>query len=127
MKPAILQTFRKDGSPYISPVWFREHDGAFEIVIAEGDPKLSHLRRDPRCTFMAFEAEPPFAGVKVEGEAELVETDVTEQRAAISGRYLGEDTGRRFAESRTKPGVLVRITAEPRRWDLRGLLELVSE
>ena len=92
MKPAILQTFRKDGSPYISPVWFREHDGAFEIVIAEGDPKLSHLRRDPRCTFMAFEAEPPFAGVKVEGEAELVETDVTEQRAAISGRYLGEDT-----------------------------------
>ena len=86
MKPAILQTFRKNGSPYISPVWFREHDGAFEIVIAEGDPKLSHLRRDPRCTFMAFEAEPPFAGVKVEGEAELVETDVTEQRAAISGR-----------------------------------------
>ena len=53
MKPAILQTFRKDGSPYISPVWFREHNGAFEIVIAEGDPKLSHLRRDPRCTFMA--------------------------------------------------------------------------
>ena len=123
MKPAILQTYREDGTAYVSPVWFREHDGAFEVVVAEGDAKLKHLRRDPRCTFMAFDAEPPFAGVKVEGVAELVETDVTPYRAAIAGRYLGAEQGGRFAQARTRPGVLVRLTGEPHRWDLRGLLE----
>jgi hypothetical protein len=124
VKPAILQTYRKDGSAFITPVWFREHDGAFEVVIAEGDPKLRHLRRDPRCTFLAFDAEPPFAGVEVRGEAVLVECDVTPYRTSIAGRYLGEEQGRRFAERRRgKPGVLVRLTADARRWDLRGLLE----
>jgi PPOX class probable F420-dependent enzyme len=124
VKPAILQTYRKDGSAHVTPVWFREHDGAFEVVIAEGDPKLVHLRRDPRCTFVAFDVEPPFAGVRVEGDAALVECDVTPYRAAIAGRYLGEEAGRRFAEQRrAKPGVLVRLTGEPRRWDLSGLLK----
>ena len=124
MKPAILQTYRKDGSAHVTPVWFREHDGAFEVVIAEGDPKLTHLRREPRCTFVAFDVEPPFRGVRVAGEAQLIEGDVTPYRAAIAGRYLGEEAARRFAEQRrSKPGVLVRLTAEPHRWDLSGLLD----
>lgn len=104
-------------------MWFREHDGAYEVVIAEGDQKLAHLRRDPRCTFVAFEVEPPFRGVRVEGDSELVECDVTPYRATIAGRYLGEEAGRRFAEERrARPGVLVRLTAEPHRWDLSGML-----
>ena len=49
MKAAVLQTYRKDGTAFTRPVWYREHDGAFEVVIAEGDPKVTHLRRDPRC------------------------------------------------------------------------------
>jgi PPOX class probable F420-dependent enzyme len=124
VKAAVLQTYRKDGSAFVRPVWFREHDGAFEVVIAEGDAKLAHLRRDPRCALVVFETEPPFGGVAVEGEAELVAGDVAEARAAIAGRYLGDEGGRRFAERRrAKPGVLVRLAAEPRRWDLSGLLE----
>ena len=124
MKPAILQTYRKDGSAHVTPVWFREHEGAFEVVIAAGDPKLVHLRRDPRCTFVAFDVEPPFAGVRVEGDAELIDCDVTPYRTAIAGRYLGEDAGRRFAEQRrAKPGVLVRLMGEPHRWDLSAILD----
>jgi pyridoxamine 5'-phosphate oxidase-like protein len=124
VKPAILQTYRKDGSAHVTPVWYREHGGAYEVVIAEGDPKLVHLRRDPRCTFLAFDAEPPFGGVRVAGDAELVECDVTPYRAAIAGRYLGDEAGCRFADRRrSKPGVLVRLTAEPHRWDLSGVID----
>ena len=123
MRPAILQTYRKDGRAHVTPVWYREREGVYEVVVAEGDPKLVHLRRDSRCTFLAFDAEPPFRGVRVEGPAELVECDVTPYRAAIAGRYLGEEEGRRFAERRrSRPGVLVRLTAEPHRWDLSELL-----
>ena len=121
--PAVLTTYRKDGSANTSPVWFRFSAGAFEIVIAEGDVKLRHLARDPRCVLVVFETVPPFRGVEVRCAPELVECDVTPIRADIAGRYLGTHDGARFAAVRTsKPGVLLRLAAEPRVWNLSAIL-----
>jgi len=121
--PAVLTTYRKDGSALVSPVWFRWNDDAFEVVIAEDDIKLRHLAKDPRCILVVFEAVRPFRGVEARGEAELVEGDVADARASIAGRYLGEAAGGRFAAERKKPGVLLRLVpAEPRVWDLSGML-----
>ena len=121
--PAVLTTYRKDGTALVSPVWFRWHDEAFEVVIAEGDVKLRHLARDPCCTLVVFEAVPPFRGVEVHGASELVECDVTPVRADIAGRYLGAEIGARFAAERTKPGLLLRLRADsPRVWSLAGIL-----
>lgn len=122
--PAVLTTYRRDGSANVSPVWFRWVDEAFEVVIAEGDVKLRHLGRDPRCVLVVFEAVPPFRGVEVRGMAELVECDVTPLRADIAGRYLGARGGERFAAEReSKPGVLLLLTAtDPRVWDLSAIL-----
>jgi PPOX class probable F420-dependent enzyme len=122
--PAVLTTYRKDGSANVSPVWFQWSDDAFEIVIAEGDVKLEHLGRDPRCVLVVFEAVPPFRGLEVRGTPELVKGDVTSVRAAIAGRYLGAADGERFADGRrAKPGVLLRLRAtKPRVWDLSAIL-----
>jgi len=120
----VLATTRTDGSPYTSPVWFRWTGEAFEVVIALRDVKLRHLERDPRCSLAIFEAVPPFRGVEVRGEASLTQGDVTEARRSIAGRYLGPAGGERFAAARrSKPGVLLRLVpAEPRVWDLEGIL-----
>jgi hypothetical protein len=122
--PAVLTTYRKDGSALVSPVWFRWFDGAFEVVIARDDLKLRHLARNPECVLVVFEAVPPFRGIEARGEPELLEGDVTAARTAIAGRYLGERAGARFAaERRSKPGVRLRLRVEdPRRWDLRPIL-----
>jgi PPOX class probable F420-dependent enzyme len=122
--PAVLMTYRKEGSANVSPVWFRWNGDAFEVVIAEGDVKLKHLDSDPRCALLVFEAVPPFRGIEVRGVPELVVGDVTEAREAIAGRYLGTDDGRQFAAARvSKPGVLLRLSArEPRVWDLKAIL-----
>ncbi|MGZ4380453.1 MAG: TIGR03618 family F420-dependent PPOX class oxidoreductase [Gaiellaceae bacterium] len=122
--PAVLTTYRKDGGALVSPVWFRWNEDAFEVVIAEGDLKLRHLARDPRCVLVVFEAVRPFRGVEVRGTAELVEGDVGPARGAIAGRYLGTADGARFAAERSsKPGVLLRLVpVEPRVWDLSGIL-----
>jgi hypothetical protein len=119
----VLTTYRKDGSALVSPVWFRWGDGAFEVVVAEDDIKLTHLARDPRCVLVVFEAAPPFRGVEVRQEPQLVRKDVSAERAAIAGRYLGEESGRRFAKERSVPGVLLRFVPEsPRVWDLSKIL-----
>ena len=122
--PATLTTYREDGSALVHPVWFRFEDGAFEVVIAEGDAKLRNLERDPRCLLLVFETVPPFRGVEASGAPELVRGDVTEVRAAISGRYLGSPSlGRRYAQERKRPGVLLRLPAErPKVWDLDAIL-----
>jgi PPOX class probable F420-dependent enzyme len=120
---AVLQTYRRDGTALVSPVWFRFAGGVFEVVIAEDDIKLVHLARDPRCALVVFEAVPPFRGVEVCGKPELVRRDVTDVRAAIAGRYLGAEAGRRFAEERAVPGVLLRLVpTSPRIWDMSAIL-----
>jgi PPOX class probable F420-dependent enzyme len=123
--PAVLTTYRKDGSALVTPVWYRFTDGpAFEVVIAEGDVKLQHLARDEQCVLVVFESVPPFRGVEVRGVPELVEGDVTAAREEIAGRYLGVEAGKRFAAARrSKPGVLLRLHArEPRVWNLSAIL-----
>ncbi|HET7045075.1 MAG TPA: pyridoxamine 5'-phosphate oxidase family protein [Gaiellaceae bacterium] len=122
--PAVLTTYRRDGSALASPVWFRVADGAFEVVIAEGDVKLGHLRRDPRCGLVVFETVSPFRGIAVEGAAELHEVDATAARTAIASRYLGPAAGERFAAARrSSPAVLLRLpAAAPRVWDLSAIL-----
>ncbi len=122
--PAVLTTYRRNGSALVSPVWFRWSDGAFEVVIAEGDVKLRHLAHDPRCALVVFEAVRPFRGIEVRGTAELAEEDAGPVREAIAGRYLGDSDGARFAAARrSKPGVILRLTPEdPRVWDLSAIL-----
>jgi hypothetical protein len=122
--PAVLTTYRRDGSALTTPVWFRFHDGAFEVVLAEADVKRQHLRRTPTCLLVVFEAVPPFRAVEVKGEPDLTERDVTELREAIAGRYLGIERGRRFAASRrSRRGTLLRlIPHDPRIWDLAAAI-----
>lgn len=122
--PAVLTTYRKDGTALVTPVWFRWTGEAFEVVIAEGDVKLGHLARNRQCILVVFEAVPPFRGVEVRGAADLVEGDVTSARAEIASRYLGADSGERFADARrSRPGVLLRLVPDaPRIWSLSAIL-----
>jgi PPOX class probable F420-dependent enzyme len=124
--PATLTTYRRDGSALTTPVWFRwTGDAEFEVVIADGDVKLAHLARDPRCSLLVFETTRPFRGVEVRGVARLEpHDDVTPFRVAIAGRYLGRDGGAAFAAGRRSTrGYVLRIDAERvRTWDLAEAL-----
>jgi PPOX class probable F420-dependent enzyme len=124
--PAVLTTYRAGGEAVVSPVWFRWFDGAFEVVIAEGDPKLRRLEREPQCSLLIFEAVPPFRGIEASGRAELIRGDVTATRTAIAHRYLGEDQSKRFVEARkSKPGVVLRLVpTDPKVWDLAATLPI---
>jgi hypothetical protein len=95
-----------------------------EMVVAITDGKLEHLRRDPRCTLMVFEAVPPFRGVQIRGVATLIPDEAARTRLAIASRYLGPGRGARYADlERRAPGVVVRLPlAGAPAWDLADKL-----
>ena len=120
--PAVLVTYRADGSAVSSPVWFRAVPSEVEVVIARGDVKLRQLERDPRCSLLVFENQPPFRGVRFEGHARLRPDHDDETRRAIASRYLGQEMGSRFCVGRA-PGVVLSVSrAGARSWDLREIL-----
>lgn len=120
--PAVIQTYRKDGTAKLSPVWFRHHRGHFEIVIAEDDIKLKHLTRNPRSTLLIFETSPPFRGVQVTTDVIWSRDSLDETRRAISSRYLDDEASKAFTERRRGNGVVVRIPSqEARTWGLSAI------
>ena len=122
--PATLTLYREDGEAITSPVWFRVHDSAFEVVVAATDHKLEHLQRDPRCVLLVFESVPPFRGVRVMGRATLVSDDRSQARLAIASRYLGPEEGQAYADlDRRQTGFVVRLpTTAAQAWSLADKL-----
>lgn len=122
--PAVLTTYRSEGTAATSPVWFRFRDEAFEVVIAENDVKLRHLTSRPQCELLVFEAVPPFRGVRVRSDDPVLLRDgAQEARQDIASRYLGAQDGRRFAVERVSGAVLLRLRADDAKtWDLTAIL-----
>lgn len=118
--PAALTIYREDGEAITSPVWFRTHDDAFEIVMAATDRKLAHLLRDPRCLLLIFEASPPFRGIVARTQATLARDEGSAARLAIASRYLGADLGAAYADPELRePGWVVRVPmSAARAWSL---------
>lgn len=120
--PAVLTTYRKDGSAVGSPVWFHATDTDLEVVIAQGDVKLRQLEARPVCSLLVFEAVPPFRGIRVEGEPIIRTEGATAVRSAIARRYLGREAGEQFTASRG-PGAVVSMPLNTARsWDLSKIL-----
>jgi hypothetical protein len=122
--PAVLTIYRADGEALTSPVWFRFADARFEVVVAEADAKLTHLRRDRRCLLLVFEAVRPFRGIMVRAEASIVPDVDARVRLAIASRSLGADGGRAYADpSRRPPGFVIQLPVDgASAWDLTDRL-----
>jgi PPOX class probable F420-dependent enzyme len=110
-----LAVTRRDGSPYVLPVWFLL-DGD-DVIFTTGAETVRGraLRRDPRVSMLVDEERPPYSFVRVDGRAEVSE-DLGEMRRwarALGARYMGEEVADGFAERNAVPGeLLVRIVPD---------------
>jgi PPOX class probable F420-dependent enzyme len=114
---AVLATRRADDTTMLSPVWFDWHDGAFHVWADTESGKLRHIERDPRVSFVVANAEWPYRGLEVRGEATISPDDFYGVLARTARRYMGAEAEERMVRE-TPPGVVIRI--EPtviRGWD----------
>ena len=120
--PAVLTTYRKDGTAVASPVWFRFRGDTFEVVIAENDVKLRHLAARPECELLVFEAVPPFRGVRVRSDQPILTRDGAQQaRQDIAARYLGEGSESSPLNA-PAPASCCAFGIHSTAWDLKAIL-----
>jgi PPOX class probable F420-dependent enzyme len=73
---AVLATRRADDTILLSPVWFDWRNGAVHIwADSEENGKVRHIRRDPRVSFVVANAEWPYKGLEVRGQATITTDD----------------------------------------------------
>lgn len=86
-----IATARRDGSPQITPVWFRWSSRRVTIWTKDSRVWVRNLMRDPRVAFAVHEDAPPFAAALIRGHA-TVETgqssDIDREIHAITARYM---------------------------------------
>jgi PPOX class probable F420-dependent enzyme len=84
-------TFRRDGTPVATPVWFAPLlDGRLAVVIDAQAGKRKRLRNDPRCTIAACDVRGRIRGPVIPASAEAVD-DPAAMRPGL--RSLGSRYG----------------------------------
>lgn len=88
-----LATIHKDGTPHLTPVWFRYENGKFLINTSEGRVKLNNIRRDKR---VALLIDDEYEYLLVEGKARIAkERDALKDIESLAIRYVGAEQGKR--------------------------------
>jgi uncharacterized protein len=81
-KYALLVTFRRDGTPVPTPIWFGLLDGRRLVLgTEERTAKVRRLRRDPRVRVFPCDPRGKPLGAGVEGVARVLPADEQSERA----------------------------------------------
>ncbi|MFO8074652.1 MAG: PPOX class F420-dependent oxidoreductase [Actinomycetota bacterium] len=83
-----LTTFRANGEPVPTPVWFvPQPDGAVLVYTEASSGKVKRLRRDPACTVAACDVRGRVHGEEVGATAEVLDGQAEEVFAQLLRRY----------------------------------------
>jgi hypothetical protein len=118
---AVLATYRLDGAGVLlSPVWHRWRDGGFDVVTSGDDIKVRQLRRDPRANIVVYEHVPPYRGIEIRTEAQLLAAGDAIREIAV--RYLGERDGAAYADGAGDDTLIRLEPGQLRAWDFSDQL-----
>lgn len=70
-RSANLAYSRRDGSPFVVPVWFQWRNGELRIGTGAAEPKVRAIRRNPRVSVLVHDDRPPYRVAIIEGDADI--------------------------------------------------------
>lgn len=113
----LLTTFRRDGTPVPTPMWFAVQDETLYFYTRGQSGKVKRLRRDPRVTVGPCDSSGRLKGPTWEGVARLLEPDSEEVRRAnalLAERYGLKRRlllwGMSFSKDKSSALIAVRLT-----------------
>ncbi len=113
-KVLSLETYRRNGQPVRTPVWFLVEDGVIYVHTDDGTGKVKRIRRDPRVRVAPshFRGKPKADYVSASAELETNPAIVEDYRSRIYKKYglVGALTTlmQRFSRSKAKD-IIIRI------------------
>ncbi len=121
---AVLHTYRRDGTPQLSPVTVAVDDEGYAIVSTrETAVKVTNLERDPRVSLCVFPDAFFGSWVRIDGTADVVRLpDALEPLVQYYRRVAGEhDDWEAYRQAmREERRVLLRITITDAGPDVSG-------
>ena len=116
---ATLATYGADGTVRLSPVWCEWMDGGFNVVVADGDVKARHLKRDDRASLVMYTNVPPYQGIEIRTRARLSLQGAAAVEERLARKYLGDAKAEAWLATVNWDALLVRLEpGELRVWDL---------
>lgn len=116
---AILAYTKRDGTPAQMPIWYRYHDGRFQMVTSATSAKAKALARAGRGSLTIQDEVPPYRAVIVEGDVTLAPAPLeggigSELAVRYFGRLGAAEYEKMTREENAQTG-LSTITLDPTR------------
>jgi len=84
-----LESFKRDGTPVRTPVWFAEEQGVLYVYTLANAGKVKRIRRNPRIRIAPCTMRGTVTGPWVEAEATIVDTTTTAHGHALLRHKYG--------------------------------------
>ena len=111
---AVLSTVDSRGRPHAAPVWYLYDDGVFRISTGVGSQKHKNIEANPNISLVIDQRVLPYYAVMIQGTAEIGPGFSEEDGLTLAVRYLGEDLGKRYAQTQTTEAS-ISLTIKPRK------------
>jgi uncharacterized protein len=113
-KYALLVTFKRDGTPLPTPVWFGLADGKLYVRTEADTAKVKRIRNDPHVRVGPCSDRGKPKGPLTEGRARVVSPDEEQQaEAALQANYgKARDVYERMADRIGFDAVYIEVTPE---------------
>ncbi len=111
---AILATIKKDGSPQLTPVWYRWDGEQFWVSITTERAKYKNIQRDPRISLCIDDAATSMTVIAT-GKARLTKDNLWADTQKIVERYRGSEQGAAYVkgmQEKKEPRVLLVLKPE---------------
>ncbi len=84
-----LTTFRKNGIPVPTPVWFAERQGVIYTYTESHSGKIKRIRHTSRVTLASCSASGKIKGPAVEGQARIISDaqEIADAQATLAKKY----------------------------------------
>ncbi len=110
----VLATVTRNGSPQISPIWYRYSDGKITMSTTKETLKCRNVRRDPRASLCVYSVPDGLEYVTLSGTATVADGDaIWEETQAIVDLYeLPGQAQKRMARLRSQNRVIITLVPE---------------
>jgi len=86
--PLRMACITRQGWPLVLSLWYLYETGRIFCATQQSSKLVHHLERNPRCAFEVAGDQPPYQGVRGQGEAFLLPDRGREMLERLIGRYL---------------------------------------